>query len=771
MKLRLGLLFSLICWGSLAHAAITPFTVTDIRLEGLQRIEPGNVFRNFPIATGDLVSQYDLTRASRQLFGSGYFDDVELLRDGDVLVLRLKERPSVSLIRLEGNKVIQDKDLLAGLKQSGLQEGEVFKRAALDRIQLDLQRLYVAQGRYGAGVTAEVENLPGNRVALNIDIREGEVATIQHINVVGNRVFDNAELAALFELRLPSFWSFITSDDRYSKEKLSGDLERLRSYYLDRGYINFSIDSTQVSISPDRQNVYITINVTEGDQYRVRDVDLAGTMAVPQAELETELQVESGQVFSRQRMTDSQERLVRKLGDNGYMFANVSPVPTLHDDDHTVSLRYFIEPGQRTYVRRILIKGNTTTADEVVRQQLVQMEAGLASAEKIETSKERLSRTGYFKSVDVQTRPVPGANDQVDVEYTVAEQPSGQFTAAVGFSQSDGIILQLGVQQDNFFGSGKKVGFNLSNSATLTEYSFNYTDPFYTVDGVSRGFDVFYRERDFDEDDVSSYTTDEYGAGVNFGYPIDDFQRLSFGAGFESISINTFDTTATEVEQFITEEGDDTYLNGLLRASWSDNHLNRGIFPTRGYTQSLSLEAAVPGSDLSYMKGQYRAEFFQPLNSVENWVLGAGGRIGYADSLGGNSFPFFKNYYAGGLKTVRGYKNNSLGPRDSNDDPFGGNVLAVGSMELIFPTPFISDQSGWRTLAFLDAGNVYSTDCLSGSANCSEGIDLGDIRYSVGVGLSWLTPVGPLSVALVVPLNDQGEDDTEFFQFALGQTF
>jgi outer membrane protein insertion porin family len=771
MKLRLGLLFSLICWGSLAHAAITPFTVTDIRLEGLQRIEPGNVFRNFPIATGDLVSQYDLTRASRQLFGSGYFDDVELLRDGDVLVLRLKERPSVSLIRLEGNKVIQDKDLLAGLKQSGLQEGEVFKRAALDRIQLDLQRLYVAQGRYGAGVTAEVENLPGNRVALNIDIREGEVATIQHINVVGNRVFDNAELAALFELRLPSFWSFITSDDRYSKEKLSGDLERLRSYYLDRGYINFSIDSTQVSISPDRQNVYITINVTEGDQYRVRDVDLAGTMAVPQAELETELQVESGQVFSRQRMTDSQERLVRKLGDNGYMFANVSPVPTLHDDDHTVSLRYFIEPGQRTYVRRILIKGNTTTADEVVRQQLVQMEAGLASAEKIETSKDRLSRTGYFKSVDVQTRPVPGANDQVDVEYTVAEQPSGQFTAAVGFSQSDGIILQLGVQQDNFFGSGKKVGFNLSNSATLTEYSFNYTDPFYTVDGVSRGFDVFYRERDFDEDDVSSYTTDEYGAGVNFGYPIDDFQRLSFGAGFESISINTFDTTATEVEQFITEEGDDTYLNGLLRASWSDNHLNRGIFPTRGYTQSLSLEAAVPGSDLSYMKGQYRAEFFQPLNSVENWVLGAGGRIGYADSLGGNSFPFFKNYYAGGLKTVRGYKNNSLGPRDSNDDPFGGNVLAVGSMELIFPTPFISDQSGWRTLAFLDAGNVYSTDCLSGSANCSEGIDLGDIRYSVGVGLSWLTPVGPLSVALAVPLNDQGEDDTEFFQFALGQTF
>jgi outer membrane protein insertion porin family len=773
MKLRFGLLFSLICWGSLAHAAIAPFTVTDIRLEGLQRIEPGNVFRNFPIATGDLVSQYDLTRASRQLFSSGYFDDVELLRDGDVLVLRLKERPSVSLIRLEGNKVLKEKDLLEGLKQSGLQEGEVFKRAALDRIQLDLQRLYVAQGRYGAAVSAEVESLPGNRVALNIDIREGEVATIQHINVVGNSVFDDAELEQLFELKLPSFWSFITDDDRYSREKLSGDIERLRSWYLDRGYINFAVDSTQVSISPDKKHVYITVNVTEGEQYRVRDVDLAGTMAVPREELEVELQVESEQVFSRQRMTDSQERLVRKLGDNGYMFANVSPVPTLHEDDNTVSLRYFIEPGQRTYVRRILIKGNTTTADEVVRQQLTQMEAGIASAEKIEKSKERLSRTGYFKSVDVQTRPVPGTNDQVDVEYTVAEQPSGQFTAAVGFSQSDGIILQLGVQQDNFFGSGKKVGFNLSNSSTLTEYSFNYTDPFYTVDGVSRGFDVFYRERDFDEDDVSSYTTDEYGAGVNFGYPIDDYQRLSFGAGFESISINTFSSTAPEIITFIDEEGDDTYLNWLLKASWADNHLNRGIFPTSGYSQSLSLEAAVPGSDLTYIKGLYRSELFEPLNSVETWVLGAGGRIGYADSLGGNAYPFFKNYYAGGLKTVRGYKNNSLGPRDSSTDadPFGGNVLMVGSLELIFPTPFISDQSGWRTLAFMDAGNVFTTDCLTGATNCTEGVDLGDIRYSVGLGLSWLTPVGPLSVALAVPLNDKEGDDTEIFQFALGQTF
>ncbi|NVK42215.1 MAG: outer membrane protein assembly factor BamA [Oceanospirillaceae bacterium] len=770
MKRRLGLFFSLLCWGTLARAAISPFTVTDIRLEGLQRVEPGSVFRNFSIASGDLVTEYELSRATRELFETGNFDDIQLFRDGDVLVVRLTERPAVSLIRLEGNKVVKDEALMAGLKQSGLQEGEVFKRAALDRIQLELQRLYVAQGRYGAGVETEVEELPGNRVALNIDITEGSVASIQHINIVGNKVFSDDELKELFELQLPNMWSFITDSDRYSREKLAGDQERLRSWYLDRGYINFSIDSTQVSISPDRQHVYITINVTEGEQFKIREVDLAGNLAVPETNLESELSFEPGDVFSRQEMTDIQTRLQRVLGDGGYMFANVSPVPTLHEEDNSVSLRYFIEPGQRTYVRRILIKGNTTTADEVLRQQLTQMEAAVASAEKIEQSKQKLSRTGYFKTVDVETRPVPGTNDQVDVEYTIEEQPSGQFTAAVGFSQSAGIIFQLGVQQDNFFGSGKQVGFNFSNSETLTEYSFNYTDPFYTVDGVSRGFNFFYRERDYDEDDVSSYTTDEYGAGINFGYPIDDFQRLSFGAGFENIEINTFDSTAQEVGDFIDEEGD-SYLDWLLKATWSDNHLNRGLFPTSGYNQSLTAEVAIPGSDLSYFRTQYRGEYYLPLNTTETWVVSASGRLGYGDSFGSNNYPFFKNYYAGGLNSVRGFENNSLGPRDSNDDSFGGNVLTLGSLELIFPTPYLDDNTSWRTLAFVDAGNVFTTDCLGGTGDCTEGLELDEIRYSAGLGLSWLTPVGPLSISLAMPLNDRKDDETEVFQFSLGQSF
>ncbi|GGO78839.1 outer membrane protein assembly factor BamA [Marinobacterium nitratireducens] len=770
MKRRLGLFFSLLCWGTLARAAISPFTVTDIRLEGLQRVDPGSVFRNFPIASGDLITEYELTRATRELFETGNFDNIELLRDGDVLIVRLTERPAVSLIRLDGNKVVKDEALMQGLKQSGLEEGEVFKRAALDRIQLELQRLYVAQGRYGAGVETEVEELPGNRVALNIDITEGSVASIQHINVVGNKVFSDEELKELFELQLPNMWSFITDSDRYSREKLAGDQERLRSWYLDRGYINFSIDSTQVSISPDRQHVYITINITEGEQFKIREVDLAGDLAVPESDLASELSFEQGDVFSRQEMTDIQERLQRVLGDGGYMFANVSPVPTLHEEDNTVSLRYFVEPGQRTYVRRILIKGNTTTADEVLRQQLTQMEAAVASAEKIEESKNKLSRTGYFKTVDVETRPVPGTNDQVDVEYTIEEQPSGQFTAAVGFSQSSGFIFQLGVQQDNFFGTGKQVGFNFSNSDTLTEYSFNYTDPFYTVDGVSRGFNVFYRERDYDEDDVSNYTTDEFGAGVNFGYPINEYQRLSFGLGFENITLDTFNSTADEVFGFIEEEGD-SYLDWLFKTTWSNNHLNRGLFPTSGWNQTLSAEIAVPGSDLSYFRSQYRAEYYLPLNSDETWVVSASGRLGYGDSFGSNNYPFFKNYYAGGLRSVRGFDNNSLGPRDSNDDAFGGNLQTIGSLELIFPTPFLNDNTSWRTLAFVDGGNVFTTDCLEAASDCTEGLELDEIRYSAGVGLSWLTPVGPLSISLAMPLNDRKDDETEVFQFSLGQTF
>ncbi|KEA64370.1 Outer membrane protein assembly factor YaeT precursor [Marinobacterium lacunae] len=745
--------------------------MNDIRLEGLQRVEPGLVFRYFPVNVGDRLTQQRLSDATRELFASGYFDDVDILRDGDDLILSLHERPSLALIRIEGNKFIKEEDLRAGLKQSGVQEGDVFRRSAVDQIRLDLLRVYVGQGRYGADIKTEVEPLSGNRVALNVNITEGREATIQHINIVGNTRFSDEELTELFSLKLPNFWTFYTKSDRYSREKMSGDLERLRSYYMDRGYINFDIESAQVSITPDKKNVYITVNIHEGEQYSVNEVSVAGDLVVPREELESLFKLKNGDTFSRKAMTQTQESLVRRLGDEGYMFANVSPVPEIHDDG-TLSVRYYIEPGKRTYVRRINIRGNTLTADDVVRREMEQMEAGIATSEAIERSKTRLEKTGYFKSVNVETRPVPGTDDQVDLEYTVEEQPSGQFTASVGFSDSEGIIFQLGIEQDNFLGTGHKFGFNLSNSETLTEYSFNYTDPYYTVDGVSRGFNAYYRERNYDEDDVSSYTTNEIGGGMNFGYPIDDYQRLNFGLGVDLTEINLYADTAPLIKTFVEDEGDN-YLTYNFNVGWSDNHLNRGFFPSRGYAQGADFQIAVPGSDLTYYRAVYNAKWYRPIDENEVWIASLRGRAGFGDSLGDNEYPFYRNFYAGGLKSVRGFTNNSLGPTDggSDDDPFGGNVILTGSAEFIFPTPFVGDKSEWRTLVFMDAGNVFSTDCKTGQKNCTDGIDLGELRYSAGLGLSWLTPVGPLSIAIAMPLNDGADDDTEMFQFALGQTF
>lgn len=770
MKRGIGLLIAVLLWANLAQANNASFVVEDIRIEGLQRVSPGIVFRSFPVNAGDRVSSAALVRATRKLFQSGYFDDIQILQDGEVLVLKLQERPSVSLIKLNGNKVLEDEALLDGLKQNGLQEGDVFKRSTLEQIKLDLVRVYASQGRYGAAVETEVESLPGNRVALNINIKEGSVATIQHINIVGNKVYSDEELKDLFSLKLPSFWSFYKKDDRYARQKLSGDLERLRSYYLDSGYVNFSIDSTQVSITPDKKHVYITVNVTEGEKFTIRDVDIAGDMVVEESALLDVVRVEAGQVFSRRLITESQEALVKRIGDEGYMFANISPSPELHDDN-TVTIKFFLDPGKRTYVRRINVRGNTRTADEVIRQYLKQMEAAVASNQLIEQSKVRLERTGYFKSVNVETLPVPGTDDQVDLSYSVEEQQSGSFSASVGFSQNSGLILGFQLQQDNFLGTGKKVGIGITNSETLTEYSYSYVDPYYTVDGVSRGFNVYFRERDFDEDNSSAYSTDELGGGVNFGYPIDDNQRLNFGANIEQVSINTnASNTPAEIIQYLADEGD-SYLNFTLTAGWSENHLNRGFFPTDGYSQSASIELGIPGSDLSYYRALYNAKWYQPLTDDRTWVISLKGRAGYGGELGGNEYPFYKHFFAGGLKSVRGFEQNTLGPRDSLGDPFGGDVMLTGGAEFIFPMPFVKDKSSWRTLLFVDGGNVFDSSCSSVSVNCEDGIQLDELRFSTGFGLSWLTPIGPLSIALAVPLNDKAGDDTEVFQFALGQTF
>ncbi|MCW8885423.1 MAG: outer membrane protein assembly factor BamA [Motiliproteus sp.] len=762
--LLIGILFPVALWAD-------SFQVSDIRVDGLRRLDLGTVFRAFPVDVGDQVDSRGLADAARTLFASGYFNDIQLLRDGDLLIVRVKERPALSNITIEGNKVIETEPLLEGLKDLGLQEGEVFQRATLERIRLELSRLYAAQGRYGAWIEAGVEELPENRVGLTINIKEGEAATIRHINIVGNEVFTDEELTRDFELGEPGLLPIISNNGKYAREKLSGDLERLRTFYLNRGYINFRIESTQVSLTTDRKHVYVTINVHEGDLYYFGGFQFAGDLEVPEEELHGLVSFQEGDVFSRKAMVDSADKIQKRFGRAGFIQANVNPNPDIDEENNRINITFSMSAGRRIYVRRINFRGNTTSVDEVLRREMRQMEAAYANSFYIEKSKSRLERLSYFNSVNVETVPVPGSEDQVDLEYSVVEQLSGNLSASVGFSQRSGLLLALSVSQENFLGSGKNVSVGINNSDTDTEYSFSYTDPYYTVDGVSRGFSLFFRKEDRDEDDLSNYALDSFGGSINFGYPIDEFQRLRFSVGYENIDVQLGSDVPTEITDFVVEEGDNyNVFKSSLR--WSENRLNRGVLATRGYSQALTFEASVPGSDISYFTLKYRGQRYFPI--THGWLINLETDLGYGDSYGDTSeLPFFKHFFSGGFSSVRGFKNNTLGPKGSNvdEDPLGGNVLIEGTAELIFPFPFVEDRSKLRSLLFIDVGSVFDTSCLSSNLNCDSGVKLDDLRASVGVGVSWITFIGPLSFSIATPILEKTGDETEVFQFALGQTF
>ncbi|WP_163835001.1 outer membrane protein assembly factor BamA [Spartinivicinus ruber] len=748
------------------------FVVSDIRINGLQRVSAGTVFNSIPVGAGDEVDDQTVVETTRTLFKTGYFQDIRLSRDGNVLVISVVERPAISSIKIDGNKAIETKKLLEGLKQAGLSEGEIFQKATLEAVRLELERQYVGQGRYGVKVDTDVEPLPRNRVALKINIKEGAVAKIKHINIVGNKVFPTDDLLDLFELQPSSLLSFYSNDDKYSREKLSGDLERLRSHYFDRGYVNFNIASTQVSISPDKEKVYITVNVNEGEKFTIKDVKLAGDLVVPETEMKSLVGVKEGQIFSRKELTKTEEQLLDRLGNEGYTFANVNTIPQPHDDN-TVSITFFVDPGKRTYVRRVNFVGNTKTEDEVLRREMRQMEGAWASTDKIEQSRTRLERLGYFKQVNVETPAVPGTTDQIDVNYAVEEQPSGSVQATLGFSQGSGLILGGNISQSNFLGTGNKVNLGLNTSKVRTLYRFGFIDPYYTVDGVSRGFNVFYRTTDFEEADISNYSTDVWGGDVTFGYPISETERLSFGFGLDNTDVSTGSNTAQQIVDFLDKEGD-SFLNYKFNIGWNESTLNRGILATDGHSQSIGLELALPGSDLKFYKLNYTGQIFTPIS--EKLTLHLKTNLGYGDSFGGTSeLPFYENYYAGGFGSVRGFKNNTLGPRavrkdNNDDDPIGGNILVEGTAEVIFPMPFIKDQRSVRSAVFLDAGNVFDSNCGDDDKNCSNA-DFGELRYSVGLGVTWITGLGPLTFSLAKGLNADSSDETEVFQFALGQSF
>ena len=757
----------------------TAFVFNDVRVQGLQRISAGTVFGSIPFNTGDDIDELDVRFIVQSLFETGSFDDVQVGRDGDVLVIIVNERPSIDQIEIEGNKAIKTEDLLDGLSDSGLAVGQIFKKVTLEYIAAGLERQYVSQGRYDASIETEVLALPRNRVLLKVNIDEGNVASIKHINIVGNSLWDNDTLLELMELKL-SPWSWLLfwkKDDQYSKEKLESDLETLESWYLDRGYLNFAIESTQVSIDSNMEDVYITVNIVEGEKFTISAVDIAGELYEIQEETIRSLILSSpGQVFSRQLMTSTEERIERVLGNAGYTFASATGEPVIDDGGDTVSVKFFIDAGKRAYVRRITFRGNTATHDEVLRREMRQMEGGWASTAAIEHSKVRLERLGYFKEVSVETPSVPGTDDQIDVNYTVEEQPSGAISASLGYAGDFGLILGANYQENNVFGTGNSVGIGINRSDFQRAFNFSFMDPYFTLDGVSRGYSVFFRESDFEERNIARFSTDSFGGSINFGYPLSEVSRLGFNMGFESTMLKEGVFPAQEISRFLAAEGNEFDLY-TLTGSYVMSALNRGLLPNAGRSQSISLEMTLPGSDLEFFRINYAGQIFLPLSRLFTLRLRAD--LGYGEAYGDtNVFPFYKNFYTGGMGSVRGYKDNTLGPRGtpspldnySRFDPIGGNVLVETSAEILFPLPFVKDRQQIKSVLFFDAGNVFNTNCAVISVICND-IEDGELRYSAGVAVTWITGFAPLSFALAFPFNEKSGDESEVFQFEIGRTF
>lgn len=740
--------------------AFEPFVIEDIRLEGLRRNSPGTVFNYLPVTRGERFDATQSAAAISSLFNSGLFRNIKLARDGNVLVVQLDERPAISIIEFKGNSQLDTEDLRRALRGIGFAEGRVFDRSLLERVEQELQRQYFTLGKYGVNIESTVTPLDRNRVAILINITEGAIARIQQINLVGNQAFSDEELLSQIQLSTGGWFSFLTNDNQYSRPKLAGDLEILRSYYLDRGYINYSIDSTQVSLTPDKRHVYVTINMTEGEQYTITEVRLVGNLIAPEAELTELLTVSSGDVFSRKAISESSEAILERIGDEGYAFANINPVPDINSDDKTVTLSFFIDPGKRVYVRHINFVGNTRTRDEVLRREMRQMESAWISTKDVKRSQERLERLNYFDNVTVETPLVPNHSDLVDLNISVVERPSGNLMAGVGFSQSQGVLFNASIQQDNFLGSGKRVGFAFNNSRVNTLYSLSYFNPYIDIDGVSRGFNLFYRTTDAQEANLSRYTTDIYGASMVYGIPISEFNSIRLGGAYDHTELNTTRESPQEIFDFINNNGD-TYDSYRLTASWSRDTRNRSLLPDRGMLQSFSAEIALPFSDLSYYKANYRHQWLYPL--AKDYTLLLEGEVAYGDGYGSsNALPFFENYTAGGPRSVRGYEDNTLGPRDSRNRPFGGNLKVVGNAEIILPVPFAEEIKSLRVSAFLDFGNVYGS---------LDDFDVGDIRYSAGLSALWVSPLGVLSFSLAHPFNQQPGDETQAFQFSIGTTF
>ncbi len=756
------LMLAFLCLPLLAYA--DTFKIEAIRVEGLQRLDAGAVYNDLPVRVGDVFDTADSALVIRELFKSGFFSDVALARDGNVLIVTVKERSTIGRLTITGNKAINTKDLMEGLENTGLAEGMTYVPSILAQVEQELADQYYSNGQYGMEISTKVTELPRNRVDIAITIDEGKPAKIRRINIVGNHAFGTRRLLRQFTLTTPGILTWLNKNDQYSKQKLSGDLEKLRSYYLDRGYMNFEITSTQVSVSPTMQDVLITVNIDEGKAYKIAGFKFAGEMPVPEEELRKLIILKPGDLFSRKKLMASQDRMIQRLGDDGYAFAEVNPVPVVNEKDDTVTITFYVNPKKQVYVRRINFHGNYLSRDEVMRREMRQFEGSLASTKKIQRSKTNMNMLGYYKNVEVQTVPVPGTDDEIDLEVKVEEQMSGQLTGGVGFSQIDGFVFNIGLKQDNFLGTGNLVNFKFNNSKSYTSYQVGYTNPYYTMDGVSRGFDLFYQETDMAQAEISNYTRDIWGGNLNYGIPLSEIDRLNAGMGYQNIDIltsNNPDDVSEQVSSYLDDNGNH-YNEYLLMGGWGHNGLDRVVFPTNGLVQNISFSVSAPFSNLDYYKAVSSTRYYFPVFEQEKLTFLARGNLAYGGGYSStDGLPFFENFYSGGTGSVRGYRDNSLGPRDSLDRPIGGNFRLFGSSELIFPVPYVEIDSV-RLSLFAEGGNVYNTQ---------ESVDLGELRYSTGIAIQWISPLGPFVFSIAAPLNDRDGDDIQVFQFNLGNVF
>ncbi|MGA9032172.1 MAG: outer membrane protein assembly factor BamA [Sulfuricaulis sp.] len=734
--------------------------IKDIRVDGVQRISAGTVFNYLPVKVGDTLTEQRSQEAVRALFKTGFFRDVRLERDKNVLIVEVIERPSIAGIKIAGTKEMSEEDLKKGLKEIGLAEGRVFNKSLLDRVEQELRQQYFARGYYAVTIRPTVTPLERNRVDINIEVAEGKVARIREMNLVGNHLFSDKKLLKLFTLGPKPWYAFFSSRDKYSKQQLAGDLESLRNFYQDQGFLEFTIDSTQVSISPDKERIYITVNITEGKKYTVTGFKLAGTFVVPEKDLSDLISVKAGGVFSRKEVTESTKKMSDRLANDGYAFANVNAIPDVDKEKSQVSFTFFVDPGRRVYVRRINFAGNVTTRDEVLRREMRQMEGGWYNAEKIQRSRVRLQRLGFFDDVNVETPAVPGVADQVDVNVNVKERATGNMMLGVGYSDTDGLLFNASVTQSNLFGTGKELGASFDNSRSVTNFNVRYVNPYYTQDGISRGFNIFSTSVDAAAANTAAYNAESQGVGVFFGFPLSEDNKIDVGFDVEKINLITNSTSAQVAQDFVAANGSSNIVPKMT-LGWSHDTLDSLLLPTSGTLQRFAAEIAIPGGDIEYYKLTYTLGRYWPLS--ETYTFKARTELGYGNGYGGtDTLPFYKNFFAGGSGTVRGYSSRSLGPKDTlpPHDPIGGDRRVLLNMELLFPLPGMPrDNKSMRMSLFTDGGMVYGP---------GEQMDLGQLRYSSGLAFNWYSPVGPLSFSYAIPLNDKPGDRTESFQFTLG---